>query len=341
MAKYPWLVRLSTSLKRKFNFPRSQSVKRIEVIFSKRNAHEEDRNQKISVFWNLKSSPIAERYFKSLQIAATTRYIYRRDRFYNFPNEYWTQVRIVEKLNESIDLINRHSPGLIPDRAAVPMDQAYMNHLHVYFEKYRGSLAKPAPIYASAPSDVREAFDDLNLMIHRYEDLGFSGRGEQPLGEPKIHFTFGLTEPVRRYSLEDVDYKEFSFESRFGQWSINYCEVGKPLHDVWRDQDAEIGHEAVIPLRYYSADAFVHLGDERDKAGADQLMVYFNSWWDENRTAIEALGFKQHDPKNSVGTIAVAELDRSQPLLAGKSDEEVVKAMADFQWIDAVHCIGG
>ncbi len=45
-------------------------MKKIAVIFSERSATGENPENKITLFWNLKQTPIAERYFKSLKIAA-------------------------------------------------------------------------------------------------------------------------------------------------------------------------------------------------------------------------------------------------------------------------------
>jgi hypothetical protein len=60
--------------------------------------------------------------------------------------------------------------GTIPIQptSANEIDQHLLNELHGYFERLRGSIESPAPFFAGAPIDVKEALQDFNLHIHRY-----------------------------------------------------------------------------------------------------------------------------------------------------------------------------
>ncbi len=319
----------------------------ILVSFARRSSQREDLAETIQLSWNLRDSNIAQKYFRALKIAASTDYIYRRERFYNFPNCIYTEARIVERLNKMIEVINNHKPGLIPEQATCGMNQDRMNHLHTYFEKYRGAIKKPHEVYKNAPWEVKEAFDEFNLMIHRYEDAGYSGRNAVQdsakfyltfgMSSRLIHYlTFGLRSKVIRYPLAKEDFAHFSFEQNFGSWIINYCEVGKPLHDVWRDGDLEIGHEAVLPLQYYSADAMITLGHNITQEQSDHKKNEFYNWWDQNQGRLSELGFAKDNPRNSIGHLVVADIDLDQPLLRGKSQAEIVELMSQYQWISKV-----
>lgn len=73
-----------------------------------------------SIFYTLRKSPIAARYFDCLK-AAERLPIWEPDRFYNFPGDYRNEVWIKARLQESIDMINAHSPGRIKTRARLPI----------------------------------------------------------------------------------------------------------------------------------------------------------------------------------------------------------------------------
>lgn len=311
---------------------------KIRVTFARRSAHHEDLKDHLQLTWTLRKTPLALKYFKALQIATKIGTMYRQDRCYNFPHCYYTEERIVERLNAAIALINEKHPELIPEQAHVGMTQDQMNHLHTYFEKYRGPLLKPHPIYVKGSHQLREAFDDFNLMIHRYEDAGFSARSTGT-GTAKFYLTFGISEKVRRYSLEPEDFQHFTFEQKFGSWIVNYCEVGKPLHDVWRDGDLEIGHEAIVPLRYYSADGVVFLCGDVFPEDARKKRQQFEQWWDQNHDRLSQLGFHKEDPQNAIGHLPVAELDWDHPVLAGRSQAQVIELLSHYQWTSQVECV--
>lgn len=310
----------------------------IRAKFERHSASLQDPKDTISLTWKLRKTAIALKYFKALKIAADAHYIYRKDRFYGFPRSSYSKEKIVEKINQSIDEINAFHPRLIPERAHREMAQGDLNHLHTYFEKFRGPVLSPAETYENSPKDVRESFDNFNLFIHRYENVCFS-EVPAPLLSAKFHATFGLTEKVRRYELADEDYSEFTFAQDFGSWILDYCEVGKPLHDMWRDDDDGIEHEAILPLRYYSADAVVLLGHTITPREDQKKREDFGQWWDQNQARLSGLGFKRNDPKNSVGHIRLAELDTEQPLVRGRSREEIIELLSHYQQLNSIECL--
>ena len=312
--------------------------KRISIFLSRRSLEKEDLSDTLEVQWKLGLSVVAQKYFEALKNAVSENYMYRRDSFYNFAGEYYSQERIITVLNQSIDVINEKYPGSIPVKAEVGMSQEQMNHLHTYFEKFRGVMSKPHPLYQAGSIELREAFDNLNIMIHRYEDSGYSQR-QMGVGVPKFYLIFGLSEKIKRYPLAEEDYQEFTFEHKFGDLLVNYCEVGKPLHDVWRDGDKEIGAEAILPLRFYSADGLALFASEVDANLSQSFKAEFNDWWDLHASRLAELGFVKNDPRNAVGHLVVAELDREQALLKGRSDSEICELLSDYQWVSKVQCL--
>lgn len=307
-----------------------EAANRIRLFFSKTNSKFQG-SDKLFIDWKLKKSNISNKYFKALQIAESTNYIYKRDRFYNFPQLIYDRKKIVDEININIGHINKFYPNLINFEVSIEMKQDEMNRLHVFFEKHRGPLLNPSEYYATAPIEIREAFDNLNLLIHRYEDMGYSNR--QAFNEPKMHITFGLNEIVKRYPLADEDFSEFTFEKKFGTWLINYCEVGKPLHDVWRDQDQHIGKEAILPLRYYSADGLIIFGKDVSEDINKRLKDKFYQWWDLNTEKLANLGFyNKFELTNAVGNISVAELDRESESIKNLNNNEIIELLSNYQY---------
>ena len=129
------------------------------------------------------------------------------------------------------------------------------------------------------------------------------------------------------------------FENFFGSWQISYCEVGKPLHDIWRDQDARIGEEAIHPLKYYSADGSIYLGKPVSKESAHTKLLQFYDWWDQNQDQIERFGFRKFDKKNSIGNITVANLIRDGGAAKGLDDEQIKDLISNYQWLVSVDVI--
>jgi organic radical activating enzyme/uncharacterized protein YqfB (UPF0267 family) len=292
--------------------------------------------QSLQLRWIFADKPIAKRYFKALQIASSVKPVYQPNRFYNFPQAQYTEEVVVNGINRAIDVINSYHKNLIQDSAKVGMSQEDMNTLHRNFERHRGPLLKPAQAYIESPRPVQEAFDDLNMLIHRYEDMDFTSsyHGRSEIASARL--CFGLDSIVKRYPLEEEDFAEFSFEQEFGGWYLNYCEVGKPLHDIWRDNDLDIVTEAILPLKYYSADAYLHFGAPVGRQGHLRKLEKFYKWWDQNNETLSRLGFKKESKQNSLGQIHLGSLDRDYPSISGLSDKEIVELLSNFQFFETV-----
>jgi hypothetical protein len=115
----------------------------------------------------------------------------------------------------------------------------------------------------------------------------------------------------------------------FGEVYINYCEVGKPLYDVYRDGDDIVGEDNIRPLRYYSPDFRVHF-HEKSKKDVDEFLIGMDRWWNDNHEYLAATGFHKNDPKNAIGNIPVAKLDTDL------SNNEIVNKLCKFNIINSV-----
>ena len=94
--------------------------------------------------------------------------------------------------------------------------------------------------------------------------------------------------------------------------NINYCEVGKTLNDLYRDEDVYIDPLAFKPLHYYSVDFTVRFTD-KSKEHYDSLENNIWDYFDKNKDFFYAHGYSKHDPKLSLGWITVGKIRITEP----------------------------
>jgi hypothetical protein len=242
--------------------------------------------------------------------------VYEPDRVYDFSRNHWNEHRVVTELNSCISVINGNNT-VIKETAHVGMDQHHLNLLHHYFEKLRGGVLTPGKYWKAASNEQKMSLERYNVLIHRMEAL--KQRNDQ-LG-PRFVCTFYGYE---RKKLSTDDYTYFKTTLSAGEAYVNYCEVGKPLYDVFRNGDDIIGDDNIRPLRYYSPDFGVYLTNVK--------FSDMNEWWNINREKLSKLGFFEHDVTNAIGNIPVARIESK------KSIEKIVKELEEFDRIVQVVC---
>lgn len=270
------------------------------------------QNHKIELFFNLVDASIGKRFLEALQQSLC---LDLTERFVNFPDSCKDDKWIIKEIKKAILTINNYAPNTINYDVPEKLTQDDLNILHHYFETYHGPITDMADFFNQAPPSVQSALGQLNILIHQYEDwqmnLHYINQGMAPLA--KIFLSF---ENRERFPLHDEDYKNFTLKTKFGGWYLDYCEVGKPLWDLYMDNDLHIGDQNIRPLRFYSADSFILFSPDNSEQTVQKYLKGFNQWWADNKDKLTALGFQQHDPKNAIGSIQVASLDRrtTQPL---------------------------
>lgn len=249
------------------------------------------------------------------------------DRLYNFPDNVWTEEKLVSELNKCIEIINKRNEVIVHS-AYVGMPQEQLNHLHLYFEQLRGGTLSPGEYWLGANSEEQEALERYNVIIHRAEN--FYHNQNAGAYYPRLVFRF---KDRNRYELSNDDYQHFTLLRNFGEVYINYCEVGKPLYDVYKDGDDIVGEDNIRPLKWYSADFTAYFHD-RKQPSVDRFLNGMNEWWDQNNNYLTALGFTKDDPKNAIGNIPVAMLETDM------AQEEVIYNLIDFNKMDRVEVYG-
>jgi hypothetical protein len=215
-------------------------------------------------------------------------YVAEPHRIYNL-NQEWSEARIVTSLNECIDIVNNYKL-VIDYRIEGTMTQQVSNRLHHYFEVLRGENESPNQFYVDAPRDVKNAIQEYNILIHRWEDLGASGRIVVQLKDRPI------------FPLEDDDYLHWNLNFQPGDIRLNYCHKGKPIWDVFKDGDDVVGDDNIRPQFCYSADFSVGF----NKGPGD--VPQYHAWWEKMSPKLNQLGFYKNDPKCAVGLAVVGKI---------------------------------
>lgn len=137
-----------------------------------------------------------------------------------------------------------------------------------------------------------------------------------------------------RHPLEDADYNYYTFKWEFGTVYINYCEVGKPLLDVFKDQDELVGDDNIRPLHYYSADFQIKFGPSTPDNVYMERLNLFNQWWDIKSDYLKSIGLVKNK-KLALGMIPVAKLNKDKSQLNELTDVEIVQVLSTYQTIKA------
>lgn len=283
------------------------------------------KQEEMRLQYRVYDNDISIRWFESLkyQVFNVSDKSAEPDRMYNFPDGVWTEEKIVNELNLCIEIINKRNK-VITHTAYVGMSQEQLNHLHHYFENLRGSVLSPSEYWLSANKEEKSALERYNVIIHRAENFYHS----RNVGAYHPRFVFRFKDRIRN-ELSDEDYQHFTLIRKFGEVYINYCEVGKPLHDVYRDRDNIIGENNIRPLRWYSPD-FTSYFHNKEFNSVNRFLKGMDDWWDKNDNYLTDLGFTKGDPKNAIGNIPVAMLETDI------SNENVISNLVEFNKMDRV-----
>lgn len=207
------------------------------------------------VDYKLRNNSVVPRWIERVLTAQQNYSIDDPSRFYGF-GSYRDQVNdAMYRINDCVDIINSHK-NIINRKLTDIHDQDTLNYLHHIFEIYHGLLdSQDNEFWLSAPSKVQQALANLNLSVHRCEDVG---RGAQPR---HVVTYYGLPKTC---TLEETDYNLFTLQWDPGTVFLNYVEIGKTVQDLAQDNDRYIAPGAFQPFRHYSADFVVRFFEQTD-----------------------------------------------------------------------------
>jgi hypothetical protein len=257
--------------------------------------------------------------------------IYEDDRFINWPDEKKDKTYYINELNTQMKIVDEYSPNIIPFFLEEDqINQNSFNILHKFFEDTRGPIVEATAFYNSAPENVKIAINRFNIMIHEFESY-VSSKDKTHL-ESRIIVTFNNRD---RFKLADEDYDYFTMYRNFGEVYINYCEVGKPMHDVLSDDDEIIGNNNIRPLSYYSADFQIKFGSTMTDTEYNTLMEKLNSRYENKRDFFENLGLF-YNKKLALGLIPVAKINQVYSEFIDMTEFEIINSLSEFNIVTKV-----
>lgn len=220
-----------------------------------------------------------------------------RERFYNFPHTKFTPQYCADQLWHLVDILRPYVSELATV-APGEITQDLLNQLHHVFEVYHGLYDQQAHNvrFQGMSAQAQQAIAELNIWIHRMETLG---------QEPRFVVTWH-TKPTR-LPLTEEDFTQFDPVENFGDLQLNYCDIGKTLTCLWRDNDQYIGADAFRPMRHFGLDFVVKFGNRSPQQCWTQSQAIWN-YYQQHQEFFTNLGYPPTHPALQVGAIRVARL---------------------------------
>lgn len=225
-------------------------------------------------------------------------------RFYGFNSLDYEEAGALKRLRASIDVINSYS-YVIERTVSTINDQDGLNYLHSCFEKYHGLLNQQSSFWAQAPNAVRQALADLNINVHRCENVQ---RGIYPR---LVCTWYGMPKTV---DLTPNDLNATGVNNiRFGDICLNYCEIGKTLDDLAVDEDNYVSAETFQPYKHVSAD-FKIIFHEFAQNRVDDRLNKMKEYYARHLDFFQKLGYNSfYDPRLMFLFFPVAGLVENMP----------------------------
>ena len=218
------------------------------------------------------------------------------------------------------------------------------NLLHRYFEELQGTAWQLSEFYKQADIKTKYAIRQLNNICHEIEGWVMADRDQivDPEWVRPSQITTFLNAP--RYDLHDEDFELFKqnrYDRELGGVYLHWSQVGKTLHEVFRDEHApkmtdalcsEINHQ-----KYYSGEFDVEWGQTITEEQHDFKKQEMNDY----RKWLEANGYDWEDSKLSLGYIKIGQVDLQRTFGTDASIHKIHTVMTDNLNITSIRTITG
>jgi len=296
--------------------PSTENNKIVEVVL-----------EKISYFIDVYDTPLGNRWLKALQDNLENKRILEKNFcFLGFADSKRDLRYLTQELNKNITQINsfRFDPQYEKIEMLSQDDFQYShrngyrlkhdacNLLHRYFEELQGTAWKLSGFYKQADYKTKYAIRQLNNLCHEIESWVLSYRKKmfEPEWMRPSQITTFLNAP--RYDLHNEDFELFKktrYRRELGGVYLHWCQVGKTLYEVFRDEGgvkmtetmcSEINHQ-----KYYSGEFDVEWGQTIDEDTFD----WKQKEMDDYRAWLKLNGYDWEDPRLALGYIKIGQVD--------------------------------
>ena len=289
---------------------------RIEIEY----ANPIDLDDTYHVAFKLKEHAVAQKWITMVDIANRKYEIDDPGRFYGFYSKEELIARALDKINQTIDVINEVEK-IIDRHLEDILDQDTLNYLHHVFEVHHGLLDnQTSSFWNKAPDSIRKALADLNIQVHECESIG---RNKHPTHANAV--TWYKMPKVTK--LQDEDYKLFEMGNRAGMIYLLYVEIGKTLEDLSVDNDRYISDTAFKPFRHISADFVVKYYND-DPTQVETKYHNMKAYYHTHEKFFTDQGLSSGHPHLSPGSIPVAEIENMPA--------DLIDKIKTRQWVKSI-----
>jgi len=284
--------------------------------------------------------------------------------FHGFPHTQRTLEYLCSELNKHIFTINQSTldymieewfaPNVVrfgdeypigrmaddPVNKGLQTKHDIMNVLHNHFEILEGTVENPSEYTKHATVEVRYAIRQLNLLCHEIESLCMSQRHDRlnPFWTRPSQITQFNRAP--RHLLTDEHRQGFienSYDRVLGGVYMHWCQIGKTLMEVFRDEHApkltDTVCEAITHLQYYSGEFDIEWANDVTRTSAPWHKTEiddFNAWLYENN-------FDPQDTSLSSGHLLIGQVDLLNSFETTNA-QDIWKQMGDYLDIYKIEC---
>jgi len=278
-----------------------------------------NQSDEITLSFQLRRHPVVPKWIERVTLAQEKYSIDDPGRFYGFGSAEEQEHQSLKLINDCIDDINSFEP-IVERKLHNINDQDTLNYLHHIFEVYHGLLDEQThELWQRAPSTVRKALAELNILVHRCESVY---RGAKPR---HVVTWYGLP---KTETLADQDYHWFEQGTTFGTVYLNYVEIGKTLEDLAFDNDQYIHNDAFRPFTHYSADFNVKFWSDSSRQ-IEEYCSILNKYYYKHEQFFLDRNYLLDDPALALGSLPLADL-------IDKDHSRIIKLLETHQQVKSV-----
>lgn len=228
--------------------------------------------------------------------------------------EYFTEdaVRFPEDYGTALTEDLRNADAAPEMYLALSLKHNIMNQLHNHFEILQGTVENLGQHYLWADDETKYAIRQLNLLCHEIESLVLSQRKAKfdPFWIRPSQITTWISAP--RYNLNAKHrelFNENEYDREFGGVYMHWCQIGKTLFEVWRDEHApnidKTTCDAITELQYYSGEFDIEWG-----RSVTRQHPWHNTEQDKFKSWLEKQGYDPSDNAGlSLGYLPLGQID--------------------------------
>lgn len=224
---------------------------------------------------------------------------------------------IKNKINELITKVDQVKK-LFGFKLTNLQSQNTLNKIHAIFEKNHGKLEawKTNPLFKNKPDSFRKNLSEINQLVHACESI--------VSGTKKIRIVWFDLPKFNKFTTSDYDL--FTNQIKFGYLYYLYCDVGKNIESLCRDNDDH--HHDFVPNIHYSADC-VCFFKQNSKRLVEKLELDYKNYIEKNKQKLLKSGYDVNDKKLTTGRIPLAKLDMAI------SEDKLLKRLKNYNNIQS------